>query len=189
MTNHDHIPDKGAEPLSGVDMARHLSEENLKPSVKLVAKAILRDNGAGWVAQFSAPGLIPRFVTWPDGSLRLFDTEGEAEFDAMRAAISVFNSPRDRLQGQGRRFTGGGRPAKMKGGDLAAALRRHDMKPGDLAYIADKPVKRVYGWLDGTQDIPHEIRVLMAIFDQNDPMVDVAEDVTFEAIQEREKAG
>lgn len=192
MTKHARIADKGAQPIGDV-MARSLKPDELKPSKKMIANAIEHTDGR-WMGQWSVPGMIPDFVRFPDSKeVKLYDSEKSARFAAMATAINVFNTPRKRVFDQHREVrTRGGRPAKMSGRDLSDVMSRLDLSPGDLAFILDKPINRILGWMDGAgdkADIPHEVRLLMAIFDKYDDAVDLAEGVTNDAIDEREDAG
>ena len=174
-------------------MPRRVPVDQLQPSKKIVAKAIQQENGE-WIGLWSIPGMIPDYVKFKDtGALRTYVTEAAATAAAMHTAISVFNAPRERVfDTKGSVRARGGRPAKMNGRELSAAMGRHGLSPGDLAFILDKPVNRILGWMDGSgksSDIPHEVRVIMAIFDRHDDAIDIAESVTNDAIDEREDAG
>lgn len=152
----------------------------LAPSKSYVAKAIPVDGG--YIAQFSAPGLIPRYVARshePDNPI-VFDTAEEAENEARRAAFGILNKPRQ-TQRRGKDV----RYQKLSGPEFAVLLAESGLSLTLFAHIYGTSVSRAQGWLDGADNAPHPARVLLEIFKANPEMVDVAEDVTNAATTDR----
>lgn len=148
-------------------------EDLLAPSKTLVAKAIPVEDG--YIAQFSAPGLIPRYVSLahtPSTPI-VFDTEEEAENAARKAAFGIFNTPRQtQARGKNVRFQ------KMTGEEFAVALAEARIGMTLFAYVYGTSVDRVQTWIDGTDGVPHPARVLLALFKESERNVDIAEEVT-----------
>lgn len=152
------------------------------PSKLFVAQGRPQPSGK-FHALYSAPGLLPDLVKDPtSGVPREFDTDEEAQVGALFALIGVLNAPRRRFLGaSGHRKA---RPAKIGGPEFAALLRAAGLQPSELAYITDKPVDRIFGWIDGKQDIPHEIRLLLELFNRDAVAIDIAYNVTDDAVAE-----
>jgi hypothetical protein len=176
------------------DMARRISERDIvranlvgKPATKIVARAVEME-GEYWAAQFAVPGKVPDFSRNSDGTLTLFMTENDAYTAAMEAAIGLFNAPREHLRRfggnrMGNAETGSVRPAKMTPAAMSAAMSAAELNSSDLVFLLDKPAKRILGWSnDG--DIPHEVRLLLEIFAKFDETVDLAFEVTNQAIED-----
>lgn len=147
--------------------------EVLQPSKTLVAQAIPVEDG--WLAQFSAPGLIPRYVTMthsPDVP-HVFDTKVEAEEAARKAAFGIFNKPRQ-TQSRGKND----RYEKMSGPEFAVALAETGVGLSLFAYVYGTSVDRAQAWIDSTENVPHPARVLLALFKDSARNVDIAEKVT-----------
>jgi hypothetical protein len=111
-----------------------------KPASRPIAKALPRNNR--WVGQFALPGLVPDQVR-ERGELKTFQTADEAETAALRALFGLLVS----------RTTA----------EFAVSLDSADITPTYFAEIYGVPQHRVMKWLDGEQDIPHSVRVLVEL--------------------------
>lgn len=145
-----------------------------KPASRLIAKALPR--GDRFAAQFALPGLIPDLVR-DGGGVRTFPTEREAEVAAMEAVLRLYES-----RTIDTRKAGGYR--RLTGADLAVLLDELDITPTYFAEIVGVPQHRVMKWLDGEQDIPHSVHVLVKLLVHSDENFDIAEKITEES-QER----
>lgn len=142
-----------------------------KPASRLIAKALAR--GDSFVAQFALPGLVPALVQGADGA-RSFDTSRAAEIAAMEAVIRLYDSRTfdSRKAGGYRRLTGS---------EFATLLNEMDITPTYFAEIAGFPQSRIMGWLDGEQDIPHSVHVLVKLLVASDENFELARTITEEA--------
>lgn len=145
-----------------------------KPASRLIAKALPR--GDRFAAQFALPGLIPDLVR-DGGGVRTFPTEREAEVAAMDAVLRLYES-----RTIDTRKAGGYR--RLTGAELAVLLDELDITPTYFAEIVGVPQHRVMKWLDGEQDIPHSVHVLVKLLVHSDENFDIAEKITEES-QER----
>lgn len=145
-----------------------------KPASRLIAKALPR--GDRFAAQFALPGLTPDLVR-DGGGVRTFPTEREAEVAAMEAVLRLYES-----RTIDTRKAGGYR--RLTGAELAVLLDELDITPTYFAEIVGVPQHRVMKWLDGEQDIPHSVHVLVKLLVHSDENFDIAEKITEES-QER----
>lgn len=138
------------------------------PASRLIAKALPR--GSSFAAQFSLPGLVPDLVR-DGGGVRTFPTEREAEIAAMEAVIRLYES-----RTIDNRKAGG--YVRLPGAELAILLDKLDITPTYFAEIVGVPQHRVMKWLDGEQDIPHSVHVLVKLLAHSDENFDIAEKIT-----------
>lgn len=143
----------------------------LAPSRSFVARAIPVQGG--FIAQFSAPGLIPRYVGRDQDKPRVFSTAEEAEEAARKAAFEVANRPR-KTQARGKNV----KVAKLSGPDAAVLIAEANLTLTLCAFLAGTSVDRVQSWVDGVDSMPHPVRLLLEIFKENPDMIDIAERVT-----------
>lgn len=140
------------------------------------------NRGPGFIAVWIAPGLVPDIVR-PDGKApAIFDTEIEAEIAGWRRMAEVMNGPRIRAnknQGKPERYK------RLSGPEFAEALRAAGITPTFLAYLYSTSAHRVLTWIDGAEDIPHPVRVLLALFQDDERNIDIAEKVTEAVTTER----
>ena len=139
-----------------------------KPASRLIYKGLPRaDKFAG---QFALPGLIPDFVRDRNGVV-LFGTEREAEIAAMEAVLRLYDSRTidTRKAGGYKRLT----PA-----ELAVKLDKLDITITFFAEIAGVPQHRVMKWLDGEQDVPHSVHVMLELMLQNEANYELAAELT-----------
>ena len=153
----------------------HAWKPKLKPSTKFFAKARPAPGGKGFNGQFSAPGLVPDLVG-PSARPAVFPTEDEAELAAYRALEEVLNA---RLQMR-MRFE---RLQKMSAAELSAELDAADLTPTELGYIVQS--ERVMGWLDGTHDVPHMVRIIVGLCRADPKNIEQAEAIAAAALTER----
>lgn len=184
------------EPIEDEDMARRITERDLvrlrqaegqgAVAKKIVATSIQLEDGS-WAGRFAIPGTRVDYCRNTQGQVLRFRTESDAEAEAMRAAIALFNRPREHLMQFGnnrmvnRDTQGGVRPAKMTPAEFSEAMRAANLDTGDLVFLLDKPAKRILDW-SNTGDIPHEVHLLLRIFAKHDEAVDDAFELTNMAI-------
>lgn len=144
------------------------------PSSVYIAKAMQLPSGK-WQAVFSAPGLVPEVSSSPDGRVFEFNTEEEAERRAWQALLKVLNAPRRQArqsQGKPERYK------KLTGPEFAVLLAQAGLTPTFFAYLYGTSQDRVLKWIDGVDDVPHPVRLLLTLFIDNSRNVDLAEKVT-----------
>jgi len=144
------------------------------PSNVFIAKA-MPDGRGSFVAVFSAPGMVPQTLTKRDGSPSVFETEELAEYHAGRAMISALNGPRIKA-GANKRAPE--RYQKMTGPEFAMALSAAGITPTFFAYLYGTSQDRVLKWIDGVEDVPHPVRIVLALFAKSVENVDLAQEVT-----------
>ena len=178
--------DSLAQPPGMMSIAAPAVGENdmpevLKPAKTFVARAV-PDAEGGFNAMFAAPGLIPvRSTRFGDPRPLRFETEDEAVIEAMRALFALLNRPREKARHHEVKL---GRPKRLTGAELALQMEELGMTRELLALIYGTSLNRILQWIDGVEDIPHPIRVLLALFRDNpDRNIDIAEAVTNEAIE------
>lgn len=139
-----------------------------KPSSRPIAHAI--PTHGGFVAQFSLPGLVPALVR-NRGTAEVFRTEEAAEFAALKALFRLHES-----RTMDTRKAGGYR--RLTGSELALLLDKANITVTYFAEIAGVPQHRVMKWLDGEQDIPHSVHVLIKLIAASDANFNLAEKIT-----------
>jgi DNA-binding transcriptional regulator YiaG len=139
-----------------------------KPSSRPIANAL--PTHGGFVAQFSLPGLTPALVR-KQGKAEVFATEHEAEHAALKACFKLHES-----RTIDTRKAGGYR--RLTGAELAMLLDRANITVTYFAEIAGVPQHRVMKWLDGEQDIPHSVHILIKLIAASDDNFALAENIT-----------
>lgn len=139
------------------------------PASRRISKALPR--GDKFTAQFALPGLIPDLVRDPQGNPREYDTERDAEIAAMDALMRVYDS-----RTIDTRVAGGYK--RMTGSELAVAIEDLNTTPTYMAELVGVPQHRVMKWLDGEQDIPHSVHVIIKLMLMNDANFELAESIT-----------
>ncbi|THK34002.1 hypothetical protein EHS39_33030 [Ensifer sp. MPMI2T] len=145
-----------------------------KPAARRISKALPR--GDKFAGQFALPGLVPDLVRVGD-RIQLFDTEREAEIAALEACALLYDS-----RTIDTRKAGGYR--RLSGSELAVALAELDVTVTYFAEIAGVPQHRALKWLDGEQDIPHSVHVLVKLLLMNAANFDMAARITRECQEE-----
>lgn len=148
--------------------------QKLKPSSKFFAKAKPTSDGRGFYGQFSAPGLVPDLVG--SSKPQVFPSEDAAQLAAYQALEAVLNARLEMRMGQDR-------VEKMSAAELSAALDAADITPTELAYMVHS--NRVMGWLDGTHDVPHMVRIIVGLCKDDAENIERAERITAAAETER----
>jgi len=123
----------------------------MKPSSRYFAKAIQMLDG--FVGTFSAPGLEPDFVR-KDGEYVYFPSAEAAARSAHNALLAMLN---DRA-GKRYKFE---KLYLMQPHELSAALDAADITPTQLAFLLHSD--KVEQWLSGTKQIPHHVRLVLAL--------------------------
>lgn len=145
-----------------------------KPASRRISKALPR--GDKFAGQFALPGMVPDLVR-DGGSVALFTSEREAEIAALEACARVYDA-----RTVDSRKAGGYQ--RMLPGDLAAAIAELDMTVTLFAEIAGVPQHRAMKWLDGEQDVPHSVHVLIKLMLMNKANLDFAEKFTRQCLEE-----
>lgn len=156
----------------------------LAPSKSYVAKAIPVEGG--YIAQFSAPGLIPRYVARPHDpeNPTVFPTIAEAEGAARVAVFGALNAPRKQhARGKNERYE------KLSGPDFAVLLAESGLGLTFFAWLYGTSPDRVQSWIDGTDNAPHPARVMLEVFKAHPNAVDIAEEVTNAVTTNRRSTG
>jgi hypothetical protein len=201
LTTNPAITDT-LSPIEGDDeMVRRITARQLvrlkqSEAGGAVAKMIVAEahdfEDGSWGARFAVPGARIDFCRYPSGEVKVFDDPHAAEVEAMRAAITLFNQPRHHLKAFGNNrmankdTAGGVRPAKMTPAELSTAMRAANLDSADLVFLLDKPAKRILDWSNGG-DIPHEARLLLETWAKYDQTVELAFDLTNDAIEQAVK--
>lgn len=150
----------------------------LAPSKSFVARAIPVEGG--FIAQFSAPGLIPRYIGRSQDNPKIFISAQKAEEEARKAAFEIANSPR-KNQARGKNV----KIEKLSGPPVAVLIAEAGLTLTLCAHIAGTSIDRVQSWIDGLDFMPHPIRLLLEIFKAHPEIVDMAEDITDRASIEK----
>lgn len=112
-------------------------------------------SGVGYVAAYFIPGTPEHFARYPDGGIEVFGRQVDAEAAAGFHLCQTMNE-RSRFS-----YSHGYR--KMGGAELAVAIEKLGISPAQLAGIVGTRQTRVLDWIDGIQDIPHTVSLLMAL--------------------------
>ena len=139
----------------------------MKPSSRIIAKALPSNDGRSWHAQFAIPGRIPDLVS-KMGKPEPYPDEEEARLAACEAVVSM-------LQNRPARTDKPERYKKLTPGELSTRLDGLEITATNFAYIYGTTEARVMQWLDGSMDVPHPARILLDIFAKNPEMFDIAE--------------
>lgn len=160
-----------------------LEEEmaELIPAKTYIARA--KPLGGRYHALFAAPGLLPDVSRYPSGEAVEFATAEEAEIEAMRALFSSLNAPRQELKGASVRAAG--KPAKISSSDFAVALRVLGISPAQFSVIYGTSMNRVMQWIDGADEVPHPIRLLLVLFQRDRANIEAAMAAAQQAMNEK----
>lgn len=112
-------------------------------------------SGVGYVAAYFIPGTPEHFARYPDGSIQVFGRQIEAE---SAAAFALCNTLNERS-----RFTYKHGYRKMGGAELAVAIQKLGISPAQLAGICGTMQSRVLDWIDGKDQIPHTVSLILAM--------------------------
>lgn len=145
------------------------------PSQRFIAQGVRQKANGRFIAQYSAPGALPRLVLSEDGSPVEFVVEQEAEIAAMYALFASLNAPRvkERIATWGSIQT-----EKWGGADLGAALSAVGLAPEVFADIYGTKLSRMSDWLGGKDAVPHPVRLLLSIFRALPEAIEVAVAIT-----------
>lgn len=127
-----------------------MPKENLPTRYGVTAR---RTRG-GFVAEYQMPAMKPVTVM-ADGEPALFHTYEEAKAAAADHMAENLNArTRSRVKHE---------TVRLGGAELAFTLRSADISPTQFARIFGTKQARVLDWIDGVEDIPHAVRILLAL--------------------------
>lgn len=147
-------------------MANHI------PSSTFIMRAVPLQNGK-FQALFAAPGLVPDIAKKADGTPYEYNTEAEAEHGAARTLFRILNGVRRNAR-SGKHDS----YRKLTGPEFATLLSTANITPNLFAYLYGTRQQRVLKWIDGAEDIPHPVRILLELFIADPKNIDRAESVT-----------
>ncbi|TAA54581.1 hypothetical protein [Shinella sp. JR1-6] len=141
---------------------------DMKPASRRICRAVPK--GDKFVAEYAMPGLVPEYVQ-VGGAVKKFETAEAAEIAALKAFASLYDSRTlDTRKNKGY--------VRMTGAELALALDELNVTPTFFAELTGFPQSRVMGWIDGVQDIPHSVYLVIHLMRFNpEKMIDRAEDL------------
>jgi DNA-binding transcriptional regulator YiaG len=110
----------------------------------------------GFTASYTVPGLEgPRFVMDRGQPLVVpNDVDALAE-----AGVNLCEFMNERTRSR-RKFG----YTRLGGAELAIALRDLGLTPSEFAILYGSNLQRVMQWMDGEDDVPHQVRVMLALF-------------------------
>lgn len=141
----------------------------MKPAIRHVANAIRHPSGK-YLAQYAAPGMVPLFVSRHNVP-SLFDTEEDARTEAALVLVDVLKSrKRDTSKPEVYR--------KLTGDEFAVLLAEAGLTPTFFAYLYGTTQERVIKWIDGVDDVPHPVRLILETWKRHPETIDTSEAVT-----------
>ena len=109
----------------------------------------------GFIGAYSIPGKDEQFARNEANEIEVFETEDEAVAAAGDDLCTAMNARTKYNTKQGYR--------RMGGAELAVALKELGITPAQLSAIYGTTMKRVLQWIDGDNDIPHVLNLLIAM--------------------------
>lgn len=159
-----------------------LSEEDMAnriPSNIFIAKGVPLQNGK-FHAVYAAPGLTPVVSSKDDGTPYVYNTEEEAEAWAAKHLHRVLNAPRQKANSKAAE-----RYQKLTGSEFAVLLARAGVTRTWFAYVYGTSEQRVFGWIDGVDQVPHPARLLLELIIADEKNAGIVEAVTDQVTTER----
>ena len=123
-----------------------------KPATRYFAKPHYIDGLL--YGQFAMPGIVPMLVGEHKGEPRTFRTEEDAYSAACRGLVEI-------MQARSVNTSKAGGYARMTPAEFGEALGTVNITATYFAEIYGVPYLRVMKWLDGEQDIPHAVRMVL----------------------------
>lgn len=114
-----------------------------------------RSGGVGFVGHYSIPGKEEQTARDDTGAIAVFDTEDDAIAAAGEDLCDALNARSKFTYKHGYR--------KMAPAEFAVALAELEISPSNFAAFYGTNQRRVLDWIDGAQDIPHVVDLLMAV--------------------------
>lgn len=157
------------------------------PVEKYYAVAAELNNMGHWTVKFALAGQHLDYARAPNGKILEYPTEERAKQAGYEAIVGILNASLVKLQntsnsrfGIGRDSSGKDiRPAKMKAEEFVRIQNKTRLGDDTLRRLFNKRGDRIAQWKT-VGDIPHEIALLMRIFEELDAAIDVAHDFTEE---------
>lgn len=130
----------------------------------------------GYVSWWAAPGHHPGIVKDPKTKdVQVFDNQAIAEIFGWRRMAEALNRPRvlaSKGQGKPERYR------KMSHLEFSQELADVELTPTFFAYLYGTSPKRVIDWIDGVEDVPHPVRLMLALFKDDPKNIDIIESLT-----------
>lgn len=137
--------------------------------------------GGGFHSEYGAPGLEPAFVLGIRNARVVSSTQDDAELVAARILIDVLNSRATSLNDDNK-------PEKwlrMTAQEFSVSLADLNMSPTFFAFIFGTSQRRVLSWIEGTQEVPHAVRLILEACKADLDNLDLFEQVTERVASER----
>jgi len=144
-----------------------------QPAAQLIAIAI--PHGPGFLSEYALPGMLPVIVSDPDTGDPVMHMDRKCAEGAARDA--VLEAYRRRISDT-RKNCG---YVRMTGAEMAALLAHLMLDTEEAAEIIGVPQARVVKWIDGEQDIPHSVNLLLRLLSLNVACLELARAITKES--------
>lgn len=139
-----------------------------KPASRVICQT--RPYNDGYAGLIALPGLYPDFVRRGE-EVVVLKTAGAARNEALEALFRLYDS-----RTRDTRTAGGYK--RLTGAEFAALLAKINVTPTFFAEISGFPQARIMKWIDGEQDIPHSVHVLVILMADSKRNIDLAEEIT-----------
>ena len=114
-----------------------------------------RSGRGGFVGQYAIPGKDLQQVRDDNGIIIVFDTEDQAVAAAGEEMCKAMNGRTKFSYRHGYK--------RLGGAQLAVGLKELDISPATFAAFYGTAQRRVLQWLDGEEDIPHPVHLVLTI--------------------------
>lgn len=114
-----------------------------------------RSGKGGFVGYYAIPGKDEQVARDDKGAIFVAETEDEAIAAAGEDLCQAMN--------ERSKFSYKHGYVRMTGAELSVAMKEIDVSPSQLAAHLGTRQERVIGWMDGGQDIPHTVHLLITL--------------------------
>lgn len=114
-----------------------------------------RSGGSGFTGVYMIPGKDEQVAREPDGRISIFATEDEA--------IAAAGEEMCRAMNERTKFSYRHGYKRMGGAQFAVGLKELDISPATFAAFYGTAQRRVLQWIDGEEDIPHPVNLLLTV--------------------------
>jgi len=123
----------------------------------------------GFVGYYAIPGKDEQLARDDKGAIFVADTEDEAIAAAGEDLCQAMN--------ERSKFSYKHGYVKMTGAELSVAMKELEISPSQLAAHLGTNQQRVMAWMDGEQDIPHTVHLIIELMKLPD-MVPIVQEFT-----------